>query len=151
MVAFLDLLDAANKKFPAPHPKSQAIIMASAAGFCRVTMPNFPFAYGVSKAGAVHMMKQLSTTFAPYKIRFNCIAPGWYPSEMTASLPFIKHPEDPTVEGGVSPEVAPLERTGSAEDINSLVLFMASRAGGYLSGSVQVTDGGALSTAPGTY
>ena len=148
VVAFLDLLAAANEKFPAPNPKSQVITVSSGAAFVRSEQP---MPYAVSKAGAVHMTKQLSTTFAPYKIRFNCICPGWYPSEMTQEAPFIKNPVDPTVEGAISAEVSPLERTGSAEDINGLILFMTSRAGGYLSGSVQLTDGGTVSTIPSSY
>ena len=148
VVAFLDLLDAANKKFPAPHPKSQAIIVSSSAAFWRA---NVPYAYAASKAGAVHMTKQLSTTFAPYKIRFNCLCPGWFPTEMTHEAPFLKNSADPFVEGGIPAEVSPLERAGSAEDINGTILFMISRAGGYLSGSVQLTDGGTLSTIPASY
>ena len=148
MVAFLDLLDEANKRFPAPHPKSQAIIVSSIVAYAR---SGFPYAYSASKAGLVHLTKQLSSSFAPYKIRFNCIAPGWFPSEMTNHLPFIKHPEDPTSEGSVAPEVAPLERTGSDDDINGLILFLASRAGAYVSGSIQLTDGGNLSAVPSSY
>ena len=148
-VAFLDLLDAANQKFPAPHPKSQVITVSSIAGFTRG--PGGPIPYCTSKAGAIHMMKQLSTSFAPYKIRFNSIAPGFYPTEMNQNVPFIKNSPDPTVEGGVSAKISPLERIGSAEDINGLILFMISRAGGYLSGSVQITDGGTLSVLPASY
>lgn len=73
IVAFLDLLDAANKQPPTspPRPKSQAIVVSSIAGLSRV--PSAGFSYSASKAAATHMVKQLSTSFAPYKIRFNCI------------------------------------------------------------------------------
>ena len=76
IVAFLDLLDAANHRSATsfPRPKSQVIVISSISGFIR--LPGGSFSYGPSKAAATHMGKQLATSFAPYKIRFNTIAPG---------------------------------------------------------------------------
>ena len=96
------------------------------------------------------MAKQLSTSLAPYKIRVNALAPGFFPTAMTQVLDIMKGP-DPRVEGNVSADVSPLERSGSEVDIQGLILFLVSRAGAYIDGCVCVIDGGRLSTLPADY
>ena len=75
VVAFLDLLDAANRQPSPTRPKSQVIIISSIAGLSRY--PSSGFSYGASKSAVTHTTKQLATSFAPYKIRVNAIAPGF--------------------------------------------------------------------------
>ncbi|KAI9714147.1 MAG: hypothetical protein M1812_006475 [Candelaria pacifica] len=72
-IAFLDLLDRGNKQGNVQQ-QSQVIATSSIGGFSRV--PAAGFAYGSSKAGVVHMMKQLSTRFSGFGIRANVLAPG---------------------------------------------------------------------------
>ena len=55
------------------------------------------------------------------------------------------------MEGGLSAELAPLERTGTEEDMAGTALFLCSKAGAYLSGNVVVTDGGRLGQLPSSY
>ena len=150
VVAFLDLLDAANQRpatVPA-RPKSQAIIMVSVSGFLRHPSPLASFGYVASKAGAIQMAKQLSTAFAQYKIRVNAVAPGIFPSEMTE--PYLSG-ADIRLEGNLPAAICPLERSGGEDDIAGVTLFMISRAGAYLNGSVQVIDGGSLALYPASY
>lgn len=52
---------------------------------------------------------------------------------------------------GVPKTFIPLQRVGTKEDMAGAILFLASRAGAYLNGSVTVTDGGRLSVLPSTY
>lgn len=73
VAAFLELLDAGNKKGNVEQ-KSQVIVTSSIGGFNRHALAGY--AYAASKAGATHMMKQLSTSLVPYGIRSNVIAPG---------------------------------------------------------------------------
>lgn len=47
--------------------------------------------------------------------------------------------------------ISPLGRPGSAEDMAGCILWLASKAGAWLSGMVVVTDGGKLSIVPSTY
>lgn len=54
-------------------------------------------------------------------------------------------------EGVFSRAYQPAERAGSEEDMGGLMLYMASRAGAFLNGSVMVVDGGKLATMPATY
>lgn len=146
-IAFLDLLDAGNKHGNV-YQKSQVIVTSSIAAYSR--SPAAGFAYSASKAAAVAMVKQFATCFAPYKIRANTIAPGLYPSEATQNLPFMQG-ADPRVEGNLPKSLVPLERTGTEQDIGGVALFLMSRAGAYVNGSVQITDGGRTGIQPSSY
>jgi NAD(P)-dependent dehydrogenase (short-subunit alcohol dehydrogenase family) len=73
IAAFLELLDAGNKKGNVEQ-KSQIIATASGGAYNRIPLAGW--AYAASKAGLVHMMKQCATMFVPYDIRSNVIAPG---------------------------------------------------------------------------
>lgn len=146
-IAFLDLLDAGNKKGNV-YQKSQIVVTTSIAAYSR--SPAAGMAYTASKAAATAMVKQFATCFGAHKIRANAIAPGLYPSEMTASFPFMEGP-DPRVEGGMDAKLVPLARTGTEEDMGGLALFLMSRAGAYVDGCVHVTDGGRIGVQPATY
>lgn len=94
------------------------------------------FSYGASKA-AVHMLtRKLAATLAPEQVTVNAIAPGPFPSKMTAhSL------GDPERRSQVLDRV-PLGRLGSEEDIAGTAIFLSSRAGAFLTGAVIPVDGG---------
>lgn len=54
--------------------------------------------------------------------------------------------------GGKYPkEFIPAGRAGDIKDMAGVILFLASRAGGYINGNVLLTDGGRLGILPGTY
>jgi len=72
-MAFLELLDAGNKRRPKGQPTSQIITIGSVGGLNRFTTS---FIYNASKAGVHHLMKNLGTFFVPFDIRTNVIAPG---------------------------------------------------------------------------
>lgn len=156
ILAFLPLLEAQNKKRPAPipgtvsSPKPQVIITGSIAGFTRLALPSFP--YNLSKAAVTHMVKMLATTFSQYDIRVNGITPGLYRTDM--SLPFYKSQGVPgygTEDGSFPRSMVPVTRSGSEEDMAGVILWMAGAAGGYLNGNIVVSDGGSVSVVPSTY
>ncbi|KAH8119228.1 NAD-binding protein [Phellopilus nigrolimitatus] len=131
-VAFLELLDAGNRRATSPEePTSQVITISSIGGLRRDEFV-FSISYSASKAASNHVGKLLANTLRRWKIRSNVIAPGLYPSEMTGGL------------SGASPDKIPLERLGQAQDMGGLALFLVSKAGAYVSGGVHVTDGGRL-------
>jgi NAD(P)-dependent dehydrogenase (short-subunit alcohol dehydrogenase family) len=159
-VAFLPLLDAANKKKRGPEktnnatlsspPRPQIIVTSSIAGFLRVAPT--AFAYNFSKAGVNSLIKSLSTTLAGYHIRVNGIAPGIYHSEMSEGLFKARGiPDQGVTDGSVPKEIIPLTRAGTEQDIAGVILWMAGTAGGYLNGNIVVTDGGRLGSMPATY
>lgn len=72
-MAFLELLDAGNKRRDKQAPTSQVIAIGSVGGLNRFTDS---FIYNASKAGVMHMMKNLGGFLVPHDIRTNVIAPG---------------------------------------------------------------------------
>ncbi|KAK5628890.1 hypothetical protein RRF57_004605 [Xylaria bambusicola] len=143
IVAFLPLLDAANKREGRPKQRSQIIATGSIGAYNRVPLAGY--AYGSSKAAVHHMMKQFATNLVPYGIRSNVIAPGFFPSEMTVELLS-------TVDAEKWPKSkVPEQRPGDAEDFAGAILFLASKAGAYVNGNVLVIDGGRLGVLPSSY
>ena len=154
-VAFMDLLDAGNKKRNVAQD-SQVVVTSSVAGFSRFLASSF--AYSISKAAVNHLVKMLATAFAEnqLRIRVNLIAPGLYPSEMTtrhtSSLQKFEGINGQWQDAHRMPqERSPAERTGSEQDIAGTILFLASQAGAYLNGETLLTDGGRLSLLPAVY
>ncbi|KAJ8103261.1 hypothetical protein POJ06DRAFT_266117 [Lipomyces tetrasporus] len=148
-VAFLELLDLGNKKREKGKPTSQVVVTGSIGGFMRITP--FAFTYNVSKAATMHLGKMLATFFVDYDIRVNILAPGMYPSQMTGGGE-DKIDEANKIHLDEYPrEIIPLRRAGSEEEMGGAILYLASAAGGYSTGSVLVTDGGRLSTFPSVY
>ncbi len=94
------------------------------------------YSYSASKA-AVHMLtRHLAKRLAAEHITVNAIAPGPFESKMMASCSRTRRRGRP-IEGQV-----PLGRIGRPDDVAGLTLFLASRAGAYLTGTVIPLDGG---------
>ncbi|KAI7086648.1 hypothetical protein KC356_g4849 [Hortaea werneckii] len=143
-MAFLELLDAGNKRRTKGAPTSQIVTIGSVGGLNRFTTS---FIYNASKAGAHHLMKNLGSFFVPFDIRCNVIAPGWFPTDMTTAV--SKQWEST---GGVMPrELVPQQRMGNQEEMAGTILYLASKAGGYCNGNVMVIDGGFLQNHAGVY
>jgi NAD(P)-dependent dehydrogenase (short-subunit alcohol dehydrogenase family) len=129
-VEFLPLLRAAASE----DDPARVINVGSIEG---LTVPAWEnYAYPASKA-AVHMLtRQLAHRLAGESVTVNAIAPGLFPSRMTA---FVS--QDPEASAAVE-QVIPLRRWGRPEDMAGVTLFLASRAGSYLTGAVIPVDGG---------
>jgi NAD(P)-dependent dehydrogenase (short-subunit alcohol dehydrogenase family) len=152
-IAFLDLLEAGNKKKNL-NQDSQVIVTSSVAGFSRYLAGSF--AYSTSKAAVNHLTKMLATTFAQngFHIRVNLIAPGLYPSEMTTGQTSKLEPlQGNAFEGAhrMAATESPSERTGSEQDMAGAILFLASEAGANINGETMVSDGGRLAQLPSVY
>ena len=77
-----------------------------------------------------------------------------FPSELATSLfdPFRINRDIPmTEEGAFARSWQPAERAGSDDDMAGLILYMTSKAGSFLNGSVLLVDGGKVATIPSTY
>jgi NAD(P)-dependent dehydrogenase (short-subunit alcohol dehydrogenase family) len=150
--AFLELLDAGNKKTPnsTPGRSSQVLVTSSIGGYLRA--PGSNMAYCASKAAATHLVKHLAGTLAPFNIRINGLAPGLFPTELAGNvIAAVGAKGDPLEEGSISPKIIPATRVGREEDMVGTVMYLASAAGAYLNGNVTVLDGGRVSQLPGTY
>ena len=94
------------------------------------------YAYGPSKA-AVHMLtRHLAHRLAGEHVTVNAIAPGPFESKMMAFAL-----DDAAVRAGIERSV-PLGRIGRPDDVAGTAIFLASRAGSYLTGAVIPVDGG---------
>jgi NAD(P)-dependent dehydrogenase (short-subunit alcohol dehydrogenase family) len=94
------------------------------------------YAYSATKA-AVHMLtRQLAHQLASESITVNAIAPGPFDSKMMA---FALN--NPQVRAEIASQV-PLGRIGRPEDMAGTAIYLASRAGAYLTGAVIPVDGG---------
>jgi NAD(P)-dependent dehydrogenase (short-subunit alcohol dehydrogenase family) len=129
----VDLLPALRAAADAADP-ARVINIGSIDGLRTPSLENY--SYSASKA-AVHMLtRHLAKRLASEHITVNAIAPGPFESKMTAFM--FDTPENrELVERAV-----PLGRIGRPDDIAGLTLFLASRAGAYLTGAVIPLDGG---------
>ena len=100
-------------------------------------VPNWEaFPYGASKAAVHHLTRALAKRLGPEHIIANAIAPGPFPSRLTDT-------QSANVKKSVATYI-PLGRPGEPEDIEGLVVFLASRAGAYVNGTTIPLDGGYL-------
>lgn len=90
--------------------------------------------YAASKAGIIGLTKSVAREFAKRNITCNAVAPGFIETKMTDVLP------DNIKEYYLSQ--IPLGRLGKAEDVASLVAFLASENADYITGQVMNVDGG---------
>lgn len=116
-----------------PHGEAGAVVNISSV-VSRVAGRGY-LAYGTAKAALSHWTRLAARDLDPH-IRVNAIAVG---SVMTSALEFVAAHEETkhAMEGAT-----PLRRIGEVEDIAATALFLASPAGGYLTGKVLEVDGG---------
>ena len=125
------LLPLLEKSATAGDP-ARIICIGSVDGINVNRLPNF--AYGPSKAAVHHLARTLAAHLADRNITSNAIAPGPFPSKMTAGImkKFGKQ-----IRQGV-----PLKRIGEPKDIAGVAIFLASKAASYVTGVVIPVDGG---------
>ena len=92
------------------------------------------YAYSASKAAVHHMTRVLARTLAPQRITVNAVAPGPFESKMMAVT--LERFKDAIIAS------CPLGRIGEPEDMAGVALYLASRAGAYVTGAVIPVDGG---------
>ena len=134
--AFLPLLQKGTEA--EPGWSSTVINISSISGIVKLAQHHFP--YNASKAAAIHLTKMLAheITSSNLRIRVNNIAPGVFPSEMTAEGSDEK--QKSAIPKGRYESKVPARRPGKDEDMAGAVLFTA--ANQYLTGQTIVVDGG---------
>jgi NAD(P)-dependent dehydrogenase (short-subunit alcohol dehydrogenase family) len=97
------------------------------------------YAYSTTKAGVHMLTRHLASKLAQESITVNAIAPGPFDSKMMAFAL-----DNPETRAAISANV-PLGRVGEPDDMAGTAIFLASRAGRYLTGAVIPVDGGLAS------
>jgi NAD(P)-dependent dehydrogenase (short-subunit alcohol dehydrogenase family) len=113
---------------------ARVIMVGSVDGVRVPGTDNYP--YAASKAGVHMLARQLAHNLARDHITVNTVMPGPFESKMIAYIL-----DDPAARAAVEASV-PRRRIGSPEDIVGAVIYLASRAGAYLTGVAIPVDGG---------
>jgi len=98
-------------------------------------------AYSASKAAISSLTKSMAIDLAPYRIRVNCIAPGWVRTAMAA-------PELDAVPPSRMQQLNPLARAAAPDEIANLAWYLANDAPDFLNGETLFIDGGQSIRAP---
>jgi NAD(P)-dependent dehydrogenase (short-subunit alcohol dehydrogenase family) len=115
------------------QPGSTIINVASVIALTSGGLPQA--AYSASKAGVIGLTRDLAVQWTGRKgIRVVALAPGFFPSEMTDQYP----------DGYMESQFArlPAGRVGDPDELAATVVFLASPAAGYITGTTVVVDGG---------
>lgn len=118
-------------------PRGKGKIINIGSIMCEEAGLNIP-AYTAAKHGIAGLTKSLAVGWASKGINVNCIAPGYFETDMATSLK--NHP----VRGPQILERIPTGRWGQPSELAGLCVYLASDASGYMHGSVVVIDGGWL-------
>ncbi len=93
--------------------------------------------YAASKGGLVNLTRELSAQWARRGVRVNCLAPGWFRSEMTDGVMF----GDEKAERWMR-QRTPMGRGGEEHELDGALLFLTSAASSFLTGQTLCVDGG---------
>jgi len=121
-----------------PRRRGRIINVASIAGLAGNSGAMTSVAYNTSKAAVLNMTRALAGEWGVHGINVNALAPGFFPSRMTAGL--LAHVGVDNMRAHV-----PLRRLGDDEDLKGAALLLASDAGKHITGQFIAVDGGVSS------
>ena len=117
--------------------KRDGAIVNTASLIAYIGGKNVP-AYAASKAGIKQLTMSMANAWAPYGIRVNAIAPGWFVTDLTEAVQKDK---------GRNAEILsriPMGRWGNPDELGGIALYLVSDASSYVTGQTFVVDGGWL-------
>lgn len=135
-------------KYALPHLMSRRGTMVNVAStYGLIGAPQSP-AYCASKGGVVNLTRQLAVDYGPSGVRVNAVCPGYVDTDMGGRR------------GRLAPEQAaaalerresnaarqPLGRQAHVDEVARVVVFLASEASSFMTGSIVTVDGGCTST-----
>jgi hypothetical protein len=92
--------------------------------------------YCASKGAIVNLSRELAVQWAGRGVRVNCIAPGWFPSELTADM--LK--DDKSIRW--LERNTPMRRAGHPGELDGVLLLLAGAGGSFITGQTIAVDGG---------
>jgi NAD(P)-dependent dehydrogenase (short-subunit alcohol dehydrogenase family) len=114
--------------------RGKIINIASVAGLRGATPELQAVGYHASKGGVIALTKDLACKWGRHHIHVNAIAPGWFPTHMSAVV--MERNREELL------KKVPLGRFGGEDDMKGAAVFLASDASNYVTGHVLVVDGG---------
>jgi len=123
-------------KAAATEADPSRVINISSVNGIQIPIQMNTFGYSTSKAAVLHLSKHLASALGPDLITVNSICPGPFPSRMMKSTLDAM--------GELIASGTALGRVGIPADMASAALFLASRAGSFLTGTEFAVDGGSL-------
>jgi NAD(P)-dependent dehydrogenase (short-subunit alcohol dehydrogenase family) len=128
------LFSQAVGKVMVPAKRGKIINIASVAGL-RGAPPQFQaIGYHASKGGVISFTRDLACKWGMHNIQVNAIAPGWFPTNMSAVV--MERNREYFLQR------TPLGRFGGDDDLKGAAVFFASDASNYVTGQVLAVDGG---------
>jgi NAD(P)-dependent dehydrogenase (short-subunit alcohol dehydrogenase family) len=124
---------------------ASVITISSMSGIMRHAQGHF--SYNTAKGATVHLTKLMSSEFQKAGIRVNSIAPGYFPSEMTAKESDDRQKSHVPKEKIQEKGHVPLMRPGREVEMGMSVLFLAKNQ--YVNGEIIAVDGGVLNVIAG--
>ena len=130
------LSQALARGFFLPQRMGSIINVASVEGL-QAHHPALPgtIAYNTAKGAVVNLTRALAAVWGPKGVRVNAIAPGYFPSRMTAGT--LAQWEVRLIDN------TPLGKLGGSDELKGVALLLASDAGSHITGQTIVVDGGA--------
>lgn len=116
--------------------KGSIVNIASMSGMI-VNTPQNQCAYNASKGGLIMLTKSMATEWATRGVRVNALCPGYIRTEMSEERYQRK---DPAIERWFS--MTPMARSGKAEELMGIAVFLASDASSFVTGAAYLVDGG---------
>ena len=135
---------------PSMIEQQSGVVIHVTSGAARLPQPS-ALPYAAAKAALTTYSKGLANEVGPHGIRVNAVVPGFIKSDAhTRSLEKMARETGSDLETVRQQLVdsfgIPLGRAGEGDDVARLVVFLASPAGAYLTGSQYVVDGGLIPT-----
>lgn len=115
--------------------KPGSIILVASMSGSIVNYPQEQSCYNASKAGVIQFAKSIAAEWAKYRIRVNCISPGYMDTALNR-VPALE------AQKKIWKSLTPQDRLGNVDELNGLCVFLASDSSNFMTGSNVIIDGG---------
>ncbi|GAO16333.1 uncharacterized protein UV8b_05642 [Ustilaginoidea virens] len=115
--------------------KPGSIVLVASMSGSVVNYPQEQSCYNASKAGVIQFAKSIAAEWAKYKIRVNCISPGYMDTALNR-VPALE------AQKKIWKSLTPQDRLGGVDELNGLCVFLASDSSSFMTGANVIIDGG---------
>lgn len=133
-------------RYAVPHMKGrEGASIINTASVAALGTGYAPTAYSVAKIGVLHLSKMAAADLAQHGIRVNAICPGFIKTNIftsTLEVPAEHVEAAKAVVFAMADQAQPVARGGQPADIAAMVMFLASKDAGFITGTHMLVDGG---------